>query len=66
MLLIDYLESNNILSENQHGFKKGRTCITKLLECLEDWSSGLENKKEFDIIHLDFKAALIKFRTKGY
>ena len=57
---IDYLETNSIISENQHGFKKGRSCITQLLECLQNWTSGLDNKKEFDIIYLDFKAAFDK------
>ena len=58
--IIDYLETNNTISENQHGFRKGRSCITQLLEYLEDWTSGLDNKKEFDIIYLDFKAAFDK------
>ena len=58
--IIDYLETNNTISENQHGFRKGRSCITQLLEYLEDWTSGLDNKKDFDIIYLDFKAAFDK------
>ena len=62
--IIDYLKSNNIISENQPGFRKGRSCITQLLECLEDWTSGLDNKKGFDIIYLDFKVAFDKFPHK--
>ena len=62
--IIDYLETNNIISENQHGFRKGRSCITQLLECLEEWTSGLDNKYGFDIIYLDFMAAFDKVPHK--
>ena len=62
--IIDYLENNNIISENQRGFRKGTSCITQLLECLEDWTSGLDNKKDFVIIYFDFKAAFDKVLHK--
>ena len=29
--LVDHLESNNLLHENQHGFHKGRSCLSELL-----------------------------------
>ena len=57
---MDYLENNNLISDSQYGFRKGRSCITQLLECIEEWSKQLDCNGEIDIIYLDFKAAFDK------
>ena len=31
--LVDFLESNKLLSLTQHGFRNGRSCLTQLLHC---------------------------------
>jgi hypothetical protein len=36
--IVNHLEENNLLSIYQHCFRKGRSCITQLLECIEDLS----------------------------
>ncbi len=30
------MELNNLFNINQHGFRKGRSCVTQLLELLEE------------------------------
>ncbi len=62
--LVDHLENNNILSPYQHGYRKGRSCITQLLECVEDWTSAIDEHNDVDIIYLDFKAAFDKVPHK--
>ena len=61
---VKHLESNNLLSKHQHGFRKHKSCVTQLLECIEHWTEAIDNNKDVDIIYLDFKAAFDKVPHK--
>ena len=61
---MDYLENNKLISVSQYGFRKGRSCVTQLLECTEEWLKHLDCNGEIDIIYLDFKAAFDKVSHK--
>ena len=52
-----YMESNNLLSNCQHGFRKSRSCITQLLQVMNDITRYIEDHKDIDIIYLDFSKA---------
>ena len=52
-----HLEDGNILSDAQHGFRPGRSCISQLLQHYSDVLSDLENGKTSDTIYLDFSKA---------
>ena len=56
-VIMEHLEGNNLLHINQHGFRKGRSCTTQLLKCIEDFTNSLDDRREIDIIYLDFKSA---------
>ena len=58
--MINYLENNDFLSKDQHGFRSGRSCSTQLLETLELWSGFIENGRSVDCIYLDFAKAFDK------
>ena len=62
--IIHHLESINLLSKYQHGFRKKRSCVTQLLECIEEWTIAIDEGKQVDIIYLDFKAAFDKVAHK--
>ena len=50
--------NNNILSKNQYGFCKGRSCITQLLSTIHDWFQYLDRGiPPVDAIYLDFRKA---------
>ena len=51
---------HNLLSENQHGFRKPRSCITQLLQLLHYWFSILDNRGAIGVIFLDFAKAFDK------
>ena len=51
------LEANNILSDKQHGFREGRSCLTNLLELVESWSEILDEGDGIDVAYLDFRKA---------
>ncbi|CAL4234819.1 unnamed protein product [Meganyctiphanes norvegica] len=55
--LFNHLKSNNLLSEEQHGFREGRSCLSNLLTTLEDWTSILEGGDCVDVAYLDFSKA---------
>ncbi|CAL4073660.1 unnamed protein product, partial [Meganyctiphanes norvegica] len=55
--LFNHLKSNNLLSEEQHGFREGRSCPSNLLTTLEDWTSILEGGDCVDVAYLDFSKA---------
>ena len=50
---LDHLESNK-----QHGFRKGRSCLTHLLKHIDDVIQSLLN--DHDVIYLDFAKAFDK------
>ena len=55
--VMEHLNSNNILIENQHGFKSHHSCVTQLISLVEDLSYALDQQKQTDAILLDFAKA---------
>ena len=58
--LVDHMTSNNLFSNTQHGFISGRSCITQLLEYIEDLTEAIDNGEDVDVIYLDFCKAFDK------
>ena len=52
-----FLDCNELLCKEQHGFNKGRSCLTNLLESLENWTKALDDGFGLDIIYLDYRKA---------
>jgi hypothetical protein len=55
--LLEFLEDREVMSQVQHGFMKGRSCLTNLLESLEMWTKALDEGYGLDIVYLDFRKA---------
>ena len=55
--VVEHFTSNNLYAKCQHGFRKQRSCISQLLEVMEDFSLFIEQGNNIDIIYLDFKKA---------
>jgi hypothetical protein len=49
------MERHNLFTTHQHGFRKGRSCVTQLIEVLDDWTKQLDNRNGIDTIYLDFQ-----------
>ena len=58
--MLDFLERNNLLKDTQHGFQRGRSCLTNLLEYTEIISKWVDDGSPVDIIYLDFQKAFDK------
>ena len=58
--LTSFLDENNHLNENQHGFRSGRSCLTQLLAHHDNIISLLEQGQNVDVVYLDFAKAFDK------
>ena len=58
--IVDHMTENNLFSTSQHGFISGKSCITQLLEFMEDITESIDNGKDVDIVYLDFSKAFDK------
>jgi hypothetical protein len=50
--IIAHLKRNHIINTNQHGFTKGRSCTTNLLEFMEPVTKAADEGKAVDIVYL--------------
>jgi Reverse transcriptase (RNA-dependent DNA polymerase) len=55
--LISYINANNLLCEQQHGFRSNRSCETALITAIEHWKSSLAKNKYVLALFIDFKKA---------
>lgn len=58
--LLEHMISNDFFSPFQHGFIPGKSCVTQLLETLEEITEAIEQGFDVDIIYLDFCKAFDK------
>ena len=73
--LTQFVEDRDILCSQQHGFVRGRSCLSNLLESLESWTQALDAGYGLDIVYLDYRKAfdtvphlrlLLKLKRYGF
>ncbi|CAC5406566.1 unnamed protein product [Mytilus coruscus] len=52
--IMKYILMNNLFTSSQYGFRPGRSCVTQLVEILDEWSDLIDNGFPLDSIYLDF------------
>ena len=52
-----FLDNHHTITDKQHGFVRGRSCLTNLLEVFEDWTRNLDEGYGVDVIYLDYRKA---------
>ena len=62
--LVEHLQNFNLLNDSQHGFMKGKSCLTNLLDYLENVTKFLDQGDPLDVIYLDFAKAFDKVPHK--
>ena len=55
--IVKHMRDNRLFSNSQHGFREGRSCLTNLLETLEQWTKILDEGDCIDVAYLDFRKA---------
>jgi hypothetical protein len=58
--IVSFLEENCLLNPSQHGFRRGRSCLSQLLDHYDKILSMLEQGLNVDVIYLDFAKAFDK------
>ena len=55
--VMDFWRDINILNPNQFAYMEGRSTVSELLSCYDDWARSRNNRKPTDIAFLDFSKA---------
>ena len=55
--LLHYFNQNNFITSRQHGFRPFHSCVTQLIQVMEDWTSVLESGHQVDVVYLDLQKA---------
>jgi len=62
--MVCHLESNMLIQDSRHGFRKRRSCLTNLLTFLDKVSGCLDSGENMDVVFLDFAKAFDKVPYK--
>ena len=55
--ILKHINDNNLLSTNQHGFLRNKSCVTNLIETFEIILSSIASHQSIDVIYLAFAKA---------
>jgi Reverse transcriptase (RNA-dependent DNA polymerase)/Endonuclease-reverse transcriptase len=55
--ITSHFKRHDLITAHQHGFRKGRSTETQLLECVNDWTLALDQGFCVDIVYIDFAKA---------
>ena len=55
--VVSYFKDCSLYSDSQHGFRHKRSCISQLIQVMDDLSKMIEEGKPIDVIYLDFQKA---------
>ena len=58
--ILSFLTQNNLVTPQQHGFVRGRSCQTNILLCLEKWTERLDSGKSVYVAYFDYSKAFDK------
>ena len=56
-LLLDFVSTKNLLSDNQYGFRKGRSTVIPLLLSVHQWHNHLQKRHQVACAFFDIKKA---------
>ena len=62
--IVKHMTENDLFSNAQHGFITRKSCVTQLLEFLEDITQAIDNGEYVDVVYLDFCKAFDKVPHK--
>ena len=73
--IVSHLESNGLICNRQHGFRRGKSCLTQLLHHFDEIIEAFQNGHDVDALYLDYAKAfdkvdhrllLVKLRKYGF
>ena len=72
--VVEFLENNGLFYKSQHGFRRSKSCLTNLIEFMENALSWMDEGSSSDVLFIDLQKAfdkvphqrlLIKLRAVG-
>ena len=64
--ILSFLTRNGLITPQQHGFVRGRSCQTNIMLCLEKWTKILDEGKSLDVAYFDkVSHRLLKMKAYG-
>ncbi len=55
-----FVEQNNLIRNSQHGFSRGKSCLTNLLSFFDKITDEVDKGNSIDVVYLDFAKAFDK------
>ncbi|CAM5159683.1 unnamed protein product [Natator depressus] len=52
--ILKHLEERKVIRNSQHGFTKGKSCLTNLIAFYDEITGSVDEGKAVDVIYLDF------------
>jgi len=56
-VIIKQVEENKVIRSNQHGFSKGKSCVTNLIAFYDGVTGWVDEGRAVDVVYLDFSKA---------
>ena len=53
----EYMENNDLITANQHAYRKNHPTTTVLVDITDQWLNAMDNGKFVGVLFLDFSAA---------
>jgi len=60
MIIVEFLEKNELIKDSQHGFRRGSSCMTNLLLFLDRIMQSVDEGLCVDVVFLDLAKAFDK------
>ncbi len=71
--ILIHMKRNNLFANEQYGFLEDRSCMTNLIETMDEWTRITDVKGRIDCVYLDFMKAfdsvphkMLITKLKGY
>ena len=58
--IYDHLERYSLIRDSQHGFVRGKSCLTSLIEFFEEVTRYVDEGRAVDVVYMDFSKAFDK------
>lgn len=62
--IVTFLDEHKVLTKAQHGFRRGYSTTTQLVETIHDFATALNEGEQLDAIFMDFQKAFDKVSHK--